>query len=94
MRELLKHVLVMAIGGTAFGIAYSTHERMLKHMEEDSERRRRETWDEAWETAFKSGERMAYDSVIFYARNGIPFEIKPVENINYTVTIKAEEVKD
>ena len=92
MKNLLNYVLMLAIGGAAFGVAYSTHERMIEHMREDFQHRREEDWNEAWDEGTKLGKRLAYEDVIAHARIGIPCKIKLFENSDYTVTVKVEEV--
>ena len=94
MKNLLNYVLMLAIGGAAFGVAYSTHERMIEHMREDFKRRNEECWNHAWNEALKLGKRSAYDDVLSHARTGVPCKINLFENSDYTVTVKVEEVKD
>lgn len=93
MKDLLKHVLMLAIGGAAFGVAYSTHERMIEHMNEDFQRCINETRDEAWNEGLKLGRQLAYDDVLSHARTGELCKIKLFEHSDYTVTVKVEEVK-
>ena len=93
MKNLLNYALMLAIGGAAFGVAYSTHERMIEHMREDFRRRSDESRDEAWNAALKLGKRLAYEDVIAHARIGTPCKIKLFENSDYTVTINVEEVE-
>ena len=93
MKNLLNYVLMLAIGGAAFGVAYSTHERMIEHMREDFQHRSDESRDEAWNEALKLGKHLAYEDVIAHARIGTPCKIKLFENSDYTVTINVEEVE-
>ena len=93
MKNLLNYVLMLTIGGAAFGVAYSTHERMIEYMRENLRRRREEDWYEARDEGTKLGKRLAYEDVIAHARIDTPCKIKLFENSDYTITIKAEEVE-